>query len=119
MSKTIVDGVWIIVCDWVDPETDSPCDAGLYGEPKMFVDPDGGKDPSTQYQCGSHHGVVKQEDDPKFQLPGDHKLVEEEKESTVVLDPALNLDGESQKIELEGFKPDAEGRVWEGGKVNG
>lgn len=118
MSKQIVDGTWVIICDWVDPETDSPCDAGLYGDPKMFVDPDGGKEPSTHYQCGAHHGVVKQEDNPEFQVPEGHRLSEEEKESTVVLDQTLDIDTERQKVELKGFKPDAEGRVWEGGKVN-
>jgi hypothetical protein len=77
MSKKLVDGVWVIVCDWVDPTTNKTCDLGAEGDPKMTVDPDGGKDPSAHYQCGIHHGVVKQEDRPEFQVPKGHKLNEE------------------------------------------
>lgn len=74
MSKKLVDGIWVVVCDWVDPKTQRPCDFGLDGEPRMFVDPDGGKDPEKHYQCGTHHGIVKQEDRPEFQVPEGHKL---------------------------------------------
>jgi len=118
MSKQRIDGVWVIVCDWVDPVTKATCDLGLYGEPKMFVDPDGGQDPETHYQCGAHHGVIKQENDPDFQLPEDHKLAAGENESTVITNPAVDPDKKRRKIELEGFKPDATGRVWDGKKLN-
>ncbi len=77
MSKEQVDGVWVEVCDWVDPETGRPCNLGHEGEPRMAVDPDGGKNPGTHFQCGAHHGIVKQEYKPEFQLPEDHKLSEE------------------------------------------
>lgn len=77
MSKQRVDGVWVIVCDWVDPNTGKPCDLGYEGDPRMAVDPDGGKSPDTHYQCGAHHGIVKQSDKPEFQLPEGHKLNEE------------------------------------------
>jgi len=118
MSKQRIDGVWVIVCDWVDPETDKACDLGLYGDPKMFVDPDGGQDPETHYQCGAHHGVIKQEDDPAYQVPKDHKLTDGDTESTVVTDANVDPDEERGKIELEGFKPDATGRVWDGKKFD-
>ena len=117
MSKQRVDGVWVIVCDWVDPETGQTCDLGVFGDPKMFVDPEQGKDPETHYQCGAHHGIVKQEDRPEFQVPDDHKL-SEETESTVVTDENVDPDQERRRVELEGFKPDAAGRVWDGRKVD-
>lgn len=114
MSKQRIDGVWVIVCDWADLETKKTCELGLYGDPKMFVDPDGGQDPETHYQCGAHHGVIKQEDDPDYQVPKDHKL----SESTVVTNPNVDPDDERRKVELEGFKPDATGRVWDGKKFD-
>ena len=77
MSKQLIEGVWVIVCDWVDPNTGVLCDLGNEGEPRMAVDPDGGKTPDTHYQCGSHHGILKQEDKPEFQVPEGHKLNEE------------------------------------------
>ena len=77
MSKQKVDGVWVVVCDWVDPKSGRPCDLGHEGEPRMAVDPDGGRNPDTHFQCGSHHGIVKQEYRPEFQLPKGHKLNEE------------------------------------------
>lgn len=77
MSKQRVDGVWVVVCDWVDPETNEPCNLGHEGEPRMAVDPDGGRNPDTHFQCGAHHGIVKQEHKPEFQIPEDHKLNEE------------------------------------------
>lgn len=117
MTKQQMDGVWVIMCDWVNPETGKPCDLGLYGEPKMFVDPDSGKDPRTHYQCGTHHGIVKQEDDPDFQLPKDHELTEET-ESTIITDASVDPNKKHKKIELEGFKPDATGRVWDGRKLD-
>jgi hypothetical protein len=102
MSKKLVDGVWVTICDWVD-ENGSPCDLGAFGEPRMFVDPDGGKDPETHFQCGSHHGVVKQEDKPEFQLPEGHKL----NDDALVQDEDADLD---KKVgpRLDGFKPDLE-----------
>lgn len=103
MSKKLVDGVWVVVCDWVDEEGKS-CTLGAYGEPRMFVDPDGGRDPETHFQCGSHHGVTKQADDPDFQLPEDHKL----NESTIG-EPTSDV-----SVKLDGFKPDLEGEVWDG-----
>jgi hypothetical protein len=116
MSKKQVDGVWVIVCDWVG-DNSKPCDLGVYGEPKMFVDPDGGKNEDKHYQCGVHHGVVKQEDRPEYQVPEDHKLTGGEKENLLV------REGEAESTEstgpkLEGFKPDAEGRVWDGTVVD-
>jgi len=77
MSKQKVDGVWVVVCDWVDPKSGKLCDLGYEGEPRMAVDPDGGRNPDTHFQCGAHHGVVKQEHRPEFQLPKGHKLNEE------------------------------------------
>ncbi len=77
MSSQRVDGVWVVVCDWADPNTGKLCDLGHEGEPRMAVDPDGGKSPDTHFQCGAHHGIVKQEFKPEFQLPEDHKLSEE------------------------------------------
>ncbi len=68
MSKKLVDGVWIIMCDW------KGCDLGLEGEPAQFVDPDGGRTPSKHFQCGRHHGIIPQAEKPEFQLPEDHKL---------------------------------------------
>ena len=118
MSKQKVDGVWVIVCDWVDPETKKPCNLGLYNEPKMFVDPDGGRTPETHYQCGIHHGVVKQEDRPEFQVPEGHKQAGEGAESTVVTDETVDPDEKRRKVELDGFKPDAAGRVWDGKKLD-
>ena len=86
MSKQQVDGVWVIVCDWQD-ENGKACTLGSSGGPRMFVDPDAGRKPSNHFQCGSHHGVLKQKDRPEFQLPEDHKLNEE------VLRPGQDLDG--------------------------
>lgn len=117
MSKQIIDGVWVIVCDWTNPETGEVCNLGVHGEPKMFVDPEQGKDPNSHYQCGDHHGIVKQEDRPEFQVPEDHKLAEAA-ESTVVTDENVDPDQERRKVELEGFKPDAGGRIWDGKKFN-
>jgi len=76
MSKQRVDGVWVIVCDWVD-EKGQACTLGRDGEPRMFVDPDAGRSEDLHFQCGLHHGVLKQKDKPEFQLPDDHKLNEE------------------------------------------
>jgi hypothetical protein len=117
MSKQRIDGVWVIVCDWVDSETGKLCDLGVDGEPKMFVDPDQGKTPDSHYQCGTHHGIIKQEDRPEFQLPEDHKLAEEA-ESTIVTNENAEPDENLHKIKLEGFKPDVGGRIWDGKKFN-
>lgn len=102
MSKKLVGGVWVIACDWVD-ENGNPCALGAFGEPRMFVDPDGGKEPETHYQCGTHHGVVKQEDKPEFQLPEEHTL----NDDTLVQDDDADLDKEVGP-RLDGFKPDLE-----------
>jgi len=118
MSKQRIDGVWVIVCDWIDSETDKACDLGLDGDPKMFVDPDGGQDPETHYQCGAHHGVIKQEDDPNFQVPKDHKLADDEEKRTVITTINIDPDKKRKKVELDGFKPDASGRVWDGKKFD-
>ena len=116
MSKKLEDGIWVIVCDWKDAEG-KPCDKGVFGEPKMFVDPDNGRSPDKHYQCGSHHGILKQEDRPEYQLPEDHKLAGEEKESVLTQDGEAGT-GEDIRVKLEGFKPDLEGRVWDGHKRN-
>ena len=76
MSKKMMDGVWILVCDWKDPETGDPCKLGDEEEPAMFVDPDQGRDPGLDFQCGRHHGVVPQAERPEFQLPDDPALNE-------------------------------------------
>ncbi len=72
MSKKMLDGVWIVECDW------KGCDLGFEGGPAQFVDPDGGRDPNKHFQCGRHHGVIPQAEKPEFQLPEDHKLNIEE-----------------------------------------
>ncbi len=71
MSKKFMDGVWIVQCDW------EGCDLGREGEPAQFVDPDGGRNPESHFQCGRHHGIIPQEEKPEFQLPEDHKLNKE------------------------------------------
>lgn len=86
MSTQVVDGVWVIVCDWVDGGGNA-CTQGRDGGPRMFVDPDGGKKPENHFQCGAHHGVLKQKDKPEFQLPADHTLNE------AVLHPGQETDG--------------------------
>jgi hypothetical protein len=117
MSKSRIDGIWVIVCDWKDPETERTCDLGIHGEPKMFVDPEQGKGPDSHFQCGSHHGIVKQEDRPEFQVPEDRKLAEDT-ESTIITDDTTDPNEKKRKVELEGFKPDAGGRVWDGRKFD-
>lgn len=77
MSKRLEDGVWVVACDWKDPETGEACDLGFEGAPAMFIDPDGGRNPELHFQCGRHHGIVKQEEKPEFQLPEGHKLNQE------------------------------------------
>lgn len=77
MSKRLEDGVWVVVCDWKDPQTGKGCNLGLDGLPAMYVDPDGGRNPELHFQCGRHHGIVKQEEKPEFQLPEGHKLNQE------------------------------------------
>ncbi len=109
MSKQIIDGIPVIVCDWVD-EKGQPCDLGVAGDPKMFVDPDRGRVLEKHYQCGIHHGVIKQEDKPEFQLPENHKL----SDTTLVQDGADP--DQDTKIVLDGFEPDVEGKVWDGKK---
>ncbi len=76
MSKKIIDGVWVAICDWVDPESGETCNLGRDdmgdpdGSPRRVVDPDAGQNPEKHYQCGIHHGIVKQEDRTEFQIPG-------------------------------------------------
>jgi hypothetical protein len=77
MSKKLVDGVWVIACDWEDPETGKTCTLGEEGEPAMFVDPTGGREPANHYQCGRHHGIIPQAEQEEFQLPEGHKLNQE------------------------------------------
>jgi len=117
MSREMIDGVWVIKCDFTD-EGGGPCDLGVNGEPAMFVDPTGGKDPDEHFQCGKHHGIVKQENNPDFQVPEDHKLTNQEteltKETTLIKEKGYIA---PDKIELEGFKPNAGGRVWDGANV--
>jgi len=110
MSREIVDGVWVIKCDFVGQDGNT-CSLGVDGDPAMFVDPTGGKDPNEHFQCGSHHGIIKQSDNPDFQLPDDHKLKEPD---IVVMDENYVT---PDKVELDGFKPNAGGRVWDGGNV--
>jgi len=111
MSREIVDGVWVIKCDFKD-EFETGCSFGVHGEPAMFIDPTGGRNPDEHFQCGRHHGIVKQEENPEFQLPEDHKL--NNRETTLVKDENYRF---TKKVELEGFKPDAGGRVWDGKNV--
>lgn len=111
MSREIVDGVWVIKCDFTDPEG-KLCDLGVEGEPAMFVDPTNGNDPDEHFQCGNHHGIFKQEDDPDFQLPEGHKLDDQE----TVLRQERNYIS-PDKIKLDGFVPDVGGRVWDGEDV--
>ncbi len=102
MSKKLVDGVWVIVCDWID-EKGIVCDLGVDAEPKMFVDPDGGRNTEMHFQCGSHHGILKQEDRPEYQLPEGHELLE----NTLVSDEAKDSLDKDVAVRLDGFKPDA------------
>lgn len=76
MAKKLVDGIWVVVCDWTDPKTRKACSLGVDGQPAMFVDPNRGKRETDHFQCGRHHGIVPQSERPEFQLPGDHKLNE-------------------------------------------
>jgi len=76
MSKYIEPtmGCWVVKCDWVDPTTGEACILGREGEPAMFIDPDGGRNPDRHFQCGRHHGIIPQAERPEFQLPKGHKL---------------------------------------------
>jgi len=84
MSKKIIDGIWIIVCDWVDPQTGKTCDLGKDedgmpdGSPLMAVDPDNGRSPEKHFQCGRHHGIIPQAEQEEYQLPEGHKLYEDQ-----------------------------------------
>ena len=84
MSRKMVDGFWVVVCDWTDPLTEELCTLGEDGDKAMYIDPMGGKGRDTHFQCGRHHGVVPQSEKPEFQLPKGHKLNEE------VLTPGRN-----------------------------
>ena len=108
MSKKLDAGVWVVVCDWVDPETDAPCNLGHEEMPAMFIDPDRGLKPDTHFQCGSHHGIVKQSSKEEYQLPEDHKLDESS------IKPQGNHRAEDIGVSLEGFVPDLGGHVWDG-----
>ncbi len=74
MSKEFTDGVWIAVCDWEDPDSKEKCILGKEGEPAQFIDPTGGSNPDSHYQCGRHHDILPQEERPEFALPEGHKL---------------------------------------------
>ena len=52
------------------------------------MDPDPRLGTDTYYQCGEHHGVMKQEDKPEYQLPEGHEL----KESTLLKDITIDPD---------------------------
>lgn len=112
MSKKLEQGVWIVMCDWKDPETDKSCDLGHDSEPSMFIDPDGGRNPEMHFQCGSHHDIIKQSDKEEYQLPEGHKLGE----STIT--PQGSHRAKDVGVTLEGFGPDVSGRVWEGEAVD-
>ena len=86
MSKKMIDGIWVVECDWSDPGTGALCDLGAGGEPCQFIDPDSGRDPNTHYQCGRHHGIIPQSEDPDFQAPPDMELNED------VLNPVGDYD---------------------------
>lgn len=103
MSKKREGGVWVIVCDFVD-EDGKECDLGYEGDPAMFVDPDGGRNPEMHFQCGRHHGIIPQAEKEEFQLP----------EGVTVTEPTGNQTAEKIGVTLDGFKPDAGGRVWDG-----
>lgn len=103
MSKKRESGVWVIICDYVD-ENGSACDLGYDGEPAMFVDPDGGKNPEMHFQCGKHHGIIKQIDNPDYQLP----------EGVEIHEPKGLHTADKIGVTLNGFKPDAGGKVWDG-----
>lgn len=68
MSKQLIEGIWVIVCDW------EGCSLGQDGAPAQFIDPEGGKNPDSHFQCGRHHGIIPQKERPEFQLPEDHVL---------------------------------------------
>ncbi len=104
MSKNRATGVWVIVCDFVDDETGKPCDLGYDSDPAMFVDPDGGNNPKMHFQCGKHHGIIKQSEKEEYQLPEDVTPTEPKGQNTA----------EDIGVTLDGFKPDAGGRVWDG-----
>ena len=92
MSRQLMSGVWVIVCDWVDPNTNEKCKLGREGEPAMFVDPQGNKGGNDKhFQCGRHHGIIPQKEKPEFQLPEGHKLNQE------VLKPGKQMEG----VEIE------------------
>jgi hypothetical protein len=96
MSRELIDGVWVIKCDWVDPNTSKPCGLGVDGEPAMFVDPEAGSGTEKHFQCGRHHGVIPQKEQKEFQLPEGHKLNEE------VLKPGTEMSGTSvEEVEDE------------------
>lgn len=93
MSRQLVDGVWVLVCDWQDPVTGMSCTFGTDDDgkpnsaPRMTVDPEAGQSTDKHFQCGSHHGVIPQAEKPEFQLPKGHKLNEE------VLRPGIEMQG--------------------------
>ena len=76
MAKKLVGGVWVIVCDWHDPETGKACSLGQDGDRAMFVDPNRGKNEADHFQCGRHHGIIPQKEKPEFQLPEGHRMNE-------------------------------------------
>jgi len=107
MSKKREGGIWVIVCDWEDKDG-TPCNLGFEGDRAMFVDPDAGMSDVNHFQCGKHHGVIKQSEKEEYQLPDGHKLDE-----STITPKGLHTAGEIG-VELDGFKPDLGGKVWDG-----
>lgn len=103
MSKKLEGGVWVVICDFVD-EDDNPCDLGHEGDPAMFVDPDGGKNPEMHFQCGRHHGIIKQSEKEEYQLP----------EGVGTHEPEGQHTAEKIGVTLDGFEPKVGGKVWDG-----
>jgi len=95
MSRQLMDGVWVVICDWTDPETGKSCDLGVDGQPTMFVDPKGNNGGNEHYQCGRHHGIIPQKEKPEFQLPKGHKLNEE------IMRPGKAMSGKKIEEELD------------------
>lgn len=95
MSRTLINGVWVLVCDWKNEATGEICTLGIGndgkpdGSPRMTIDPDAGTKSEKHFQCGRHHGVIPQKERPEFQLPKDHKLNEE------VFRPGTEMEGTS------------------------
>jgi hypothetical protein len=112
MSKKLEGGIWVVVCDWVDKDTDTCCDLGHDGEPAMYVDPDNGQNAEMHFQCGRHHNIIKQSEKEEYQLPEGHRL----SESTLV--PQGTHTAEEIGVTLNNFKPEVGGQTWDGTKID-